>query len=85
VALSGLHEGEVVFLENHEGNTNVDPKVPGFGTAILIRHADGTVAAYDHLKYMSPVVSKDQQFSRVRLLQIRETPDTPILPTCTLT
>jgi hypothetical protein len=50
----------VAFVENHDGNTNTDPSVPGYGTAILIRHVDGTVAAYDHLKYKSTKVVKDQ-------------------------
>jgi len=52
--------GQVVFVENKAGSTNVDPSVPGYGTAVLIRHPGGTVAAYDHLKYKSTKPSKNQ-------------------------
>src|SRR3954449_1245303 len=48
--------GRIVFVENNDSNTNDDAPVPGYGTAILIRHAEGTVAAYDHLEYKSPKV-----------------------------
>ena len=53
--------GEVVFVENHDGNTNQDASVPGYGTAVLVRHVDGTVAAYDHLKFNSTKVVKTQR------------------------
>ena len=53
--------GEVVFVENNDGNTNQDASVPGYGTAVLVRHVDGTVAAYDHLKFNSTKVVKTQQ------------------------
>ena len=53
--------GKVVFLENHDGNVPAGDDVPGYGTAILIRHEDDTVAAYNHLLFQSPVVVKNQQ------------------------
>ena len=52
--------GQVVFVENNDGNTNIDNTVPGYGTAILIRHWDNTVAAYDHLKFKSTKVKNEQ-------------------------
>jgi hypothetical protein len=52
--------GVVIFVENHDGNTTDGDPVPGWGTAILIRHIDGTVTAYNHLEYQSTMVGKDQ-------------------------
>ena len=53
--------GEVVFVSNIAGNTNVDKTVPGYGTAVLIRHVDNTVAAYNHLKFQSLKVVMHQR------------------------
>jgi hypothetical protein len=59
--------GWVADVENLDGNTGLDPHawkiVPnmrGEGTTIWIRHMDGTVAAYCHLKYQSTKVVKGQ-------------------------
>jgi hypothetical protein len=53
-------DGVVAFVENHDGNIPAGDNVPGYGTAILIRHIDSTVADYEHLKFNSPKVVKGQ-------------------------
>jgi murein DD-endopeptidase MepM/ murein hydrolase activator NlpD len=68
--------GRVVFVENNAGNTvdtnapNYDPNAPGYGTAILIRHRDGTAAAYDHLRFQSPRVVMDQTVQRGEIIAL---------------
>jgi hypothetical protein len=62
--------GKVIFVENNAGNTFVDPTAPGYGTAILIRHSDNTISAYDHLKYQSPKVSLGQIVSRGQVIAL---------------
>ncbi|MGH9223225.1 MAG: M23 family metallopeptidase [Acidimicrobiales bacterium] len=52
--------GVVIFVENHAGNSTKGDAVPGYGTAILIRHIDGTVTAYNHLEFQSTKVVKNQ-------------------------
>lgn len=61
--------GEVVFLENNPGNTNpahpdYNPKAKGYGTAIHIRHDDGSTAAYIHLLYNSTRVQCHQRVAQ---------------------
>jgi murein DD-endopeptidase MepM/ murein hydrolase activator NlpD len=68
--------GTVVAVENNEGNNldtnapNYDPNAPGYGTAILIRHTDGTVAAYDHLKFQSTKVVMQQNVQRGEIIAL---------------
>lgn len=62
--------GKVVFVANIAGNTTVDPTVPGYGTAVLVRHADDTVAAYLHPTFQSPKVSLGQKVARGELLAL---------------
>lgn len=58
--------GTVVLVENNAGNSldsthpSFDPSAPQYGTAIFIRHTDGTVAVYMHLQFESPTVEKGQ-------------------------
>jgi hypothetical protein len=53
--------GEVVFVSNIAGNSIVDNTVPGYGTAVLVRHVDNTVVAYNHLKFDSLKVVMHQR------------------------
>jgi murein DD-endopeptidase MepM/ murein hydrolase activator NlpD len=59
--------GTVVFVENNQTcNTyNLPPGdpcegKPGYGNAVLIRHLDNTVAAYNHMRKGTVTVQKDQ-------------------------
>lgn len=61
-------DGRVVFLDDNEGNSNVDSSVPGYGTAVHIEHADGSTAAYIHLKSGSLKVKCQQQVKKGKII-----------------
>lgn len=53
-----VRSGKVILLENHSeqvtpGDTSSDPNFAGYGTVLHIRHDDGSVSAYLHLKFNS--------------------------------
>lgn len=56
--IRAVRAGKVIFLENHAAGVNPDgtptgPDYAGWGTCLHIRHSDGSVAAYMHLKFNS--------------------------------
>ena len=59
--MRAAHGGEVAFVSNIAGNTNDDKTVPGYGTAVLVRHVDKTVTYFNHLKFDSLKVVMDQR------------------------
>lgn len=58
--IHAVRGGQVIFLENHEGQANPGGGAPShpddyepWGTCIHIRHPDGSASAYMHLKFNS--------------------------------
>lgn len=59
--------GTVIQVQNYEGTTD-SVKNPGMGTSCAIKHADGSVTRYQHLKYNSLRVKKGDKVKKGQML-----------------
>lgn len=59
--------GTVIQVQNLDG-VNESTKNPGMGTSVAIKHADGTVTRYQHLKYNSLKVKKGDKVVKGQVL-----------------
>ena len=66
-AVLAYDAGTVIQVQNYKGTTE-STKNPGMGTSCAIRHADGTVTRYQHLKADSLKVKKGDTVKRGQVL-----------------
>lgn len=67
--------GEVIQLQNFKGTTD-SVKNPGMGTSLAIKHKDGTITRYQHLKYNSLKVKKGDTVKKGQVLGVYGRPTT---------
>jgi len=60
-------DGTVIYTGNVEG-VNKSTGTIGMGTSVAIRHADGTVTRYQHMKYNSLKVKKGDKVKKGQIL-----------------
>jgi hypothetical protein len=75
--------GVVAFVENHDGNVPAGDPVPGYGTAILIRHIDGRLRLTTTSNSRAPKSKKISTSCKEISLPFPVTPAIPMVPTCT--
>jgi hypothetical protein len=68
--IRAVRDGQVVFVENNPKNTSEDSSAPGYGTAIALRHNDGSTSIYLHLKFNSTRVKCQQKVVRGEVIAL---------------